>query len=169
MNVYGSPSNCSFEEMSSLERNIVSFFQPYDNCKEVRTEKGNLVGFRITKELSIITASYGDNMDFHPDSLLFENRLKRASTRELFWSLFSQGIAPNEYVKTQRERLKHASAIGTLTKHNRVAFYELDAKNSPEPHSITYFFDQHNPDKYLSIGLTNIDKPEAVSLILNME
>ena len=43
-NAYSSPTNCEFKKMTPLEKGVVSFFKPFDSCKEVRTQKGKLVG-----------------------------------------------------------------------------------------------------------------------------
>lgn len=166
---YSSQSNCLLEKMTPMESSVVSFFQPFNNCKEIRTKTGELVGLKITKEKTIITASYGNHEDFHPDSLAIKNSMDRVSTRGLFWNLFSDSDAINEFVEIQRERLKSASVTGILVKKDVVAFYEIEAKSAPEQHTITYFFDPKMPNKYFSIGLTNINEAEVISLILKME
>ncbi|NTS76347.1 hypothetical protein HR060_05645 [Catenovulum sp. SM1970] len=166
---YSSPSNCLLEKMTPMESNVISFFHPFNSCNEVRAETGELVGLKIIKEKSVITASYGNHEDFHPDSLSITNSIDRASTRDLFWNLFSDNNAINKFVEIQRERLKGTKVKGILIKKDTVAFYEIGAKSAPEPHSITYFFDPEMPDRYFSLGFTNIDEAKIMSLALKME
>ncbi|WP_147302636.1 hypothetical protein [Thalassotalea euphylliae] len=154
--------------MTSLEQSVISFFQPYSSCQEVRSKQGKLIGLKLVKDSSIISLSYGDSSDFHPDALIRSNG-KEISTYQLFSNLFSNSPPINQYVKIQRSRVNESGGKGVLSINGNTAFIELDAHNTPEPHSITYFFDSNDREVYLSLGLTNVTKSDVMSLVLEME